>query len=106
MIRRPPRSTLFPYTTLFRSRRGGDQHQRDAGNGWPELAVDAASSGCRAQHLVAGASRVAQLALLLCKDLIDVAAEGVHPSSPTATAGRGPATPPRVPHFPAGRRSP
>src|SRR3712207_7218455 len=25
MIRRPPRSTLFPYTTLFRSRRG-DQH--------------------------------------------------------------------------------
>src|SRR3712207_7003129 len=24
MIRRPPRSTLFPYTTLFRSRRGGE----------------------------------------------------------------------------------
>src|SRR3712207_8309135 len=24
MIRRPPRSTLFPYTTLFRSRREGD----------------------------------------------------------------------------------
>src|SRR2546426_8953795 len=23
MIRRPPRSTLFPYTTLFRSRGGG-----------------------------------------------------------------------------------
>src|SRR3712207_8163697 len=23
MIRRPPRSTLFPYTTLFRSERGG-----------------------------------------------------------------------------------
>src|SRR5260370_30444868 len=26
MIRRPPRSTLFPYTTLFRSRRG---HRRN-----------------------------------------------------------------------------
>src|SRR2546425_9588186 len=27
MIRRPPRSTLFPYTTLFRSRHGrGDHH--------------------------------------------------------------------------------
>src|SRR2546430_9240126 len=26
MIRRPPRSTLFPYTTLFRSRDGGGQH--------------------------------------------------------------------------------
>src|SRR6266850_6973084 len=25
MIRRPPRSTLFPYTTLFRSRRPGHQ---------------------------------------------------------------------------------
>src|SRR5258708_9491722 len=24
MIRRPPRSTLFPYTTLFRSPQGGD----------------------------------------------------------------------------------
>src|SRR4051812_49547449 len=25
MIRRPPRSTLFPYTTLFRSAAGGDR---------------------------------------------------------------------------------
>src|SRR3712207_5737083 len=25
MIRRPPRSTLFPYTTLFRSKRTGDE---------------------------------------------------------------------------------
>src|SRR6267378_489198 len=28
MIRRPPRSTLFPYTTLFRSHRGGVRRQR------------------------------------------------------------------------------
>src|SRR2546422_3633685 len=28
MIRRPPRSTLFPYTTLFRSRRGGVRRRR------------------------------------------------------------------------------
>src|SRR5206468_8338711 len=27
MIRRPPRSTLFPYTTLFRSRAGGDSRR-------------------------------------------------------------------------------
>src|SRR2546430_7287873 len=27
MIRRPPRSTLFPYTTLFRSRHGAGAHQ-------------------------------------------------------------------------------
>src|SRR5438552_6940171 len=28
MIRRPPRSTLFPYTTLFRSTRGGGDSGR------------------------------------------------------------------------------
>src|SRR5215510_13805752 len=28
MIRRPPRSTLFPYTTLFRSRRGRGRRER------------------------------------------------------------------------------
>src|SRR3989454_2303569 len=32
MIRRPPRSTLFPYTTLFRSHRSG--HARDHGGGY------------------------------------------------------------------------
>src|SRR5437763_11436550 len=31
MIRRPPRSTLFPYTTLFRSERHCRRHQSVAG---------------------------------------------------------------------------
>src|SRR2546429_6597851 len=31
MIRRPPRSTLFPYTTLFRSVRAGHGHRDGAG---------------------------------------------------------------------------
>src|SRR3989442_9979877 len=31
MIRRPPRSTLFPYTTLFRSENGGFHGARDRG---------------------------------------------------------------------------
>src|SRR3712207_8420253 len=35
MIRRPPRSTLFPYTTLFRSRRAGRGRS---------------SRGCRPRH--------------------------------------------------------
>src|SRR2546430_13295123 len=30
MIRRPPRSTLFPYTTLFRSKSERDGQQNDA----------------------------------------------------------------------------
>src|SRR5258707_14967115 len=37
MIRRPPRSTLFPYTTLFRSVRmqGGDAQQKFLGSAIP-----------------------------------------------------------------------
>src|SRR2546421_7869859 len=37
MIRRPPRSTLFPYTTLFRSTAGARAHPRGT----------AISSGCK-----------------------------------------------------------
>src|SRR5687768_18323914 len=33
MIRRPPRSTLFPYTTLFRSRKEHDQEGRHGVHG-------------------------------------------------------------------------
>src|SRR2546425_6984747 len=33
MIRRPPRSTLFPYTTLFRSTGAGRHEDRDGGHG-------------------------------------------------------------------------
>src|SRR5690349_24248542 len=33
MIRRPPRSTLFPYTTLFRSDKRPDGRERDADAG-------------------------------------------------------------------------
>src|SRR2546426_7939619 len=37
MIRRPPRSTLFPYTTLFRSLGGSARRPQPAGTGYPEL---------------------------------------------------------------------
>src|SRR3712207_7194613 len=58
MIRRPPRSTLFPYTTLFRS--GGDHRgQRVPVIGiarqrfymGDELATRTAVEGCRHAHL-------------------------------------------------------
>src|SRR3712207_8200252 len=45
MIRRPPRSTLFPYTTLFRS--GGCERQRD--QSWEEQAHGAGLEICRAR---------------------------------------------------------
>src|SRR3712207_8030651 len=39
MIRRPPRSTLFPYTTLFRSlARSGDHRAHCHQDAWSEIA--------------------------------------------------------------------
>src|SRR2546430_8462315 len=36
MIRRPPRSTLFPYTTLFRSADSVNKHGKDAINAFAD----------------------------------------------------------------------
>src|SRR5258708_13631207 len=51
MIRRPPRSTLFPYTTLFRSSRGkvrvianGAAVYIAAGESWPAPSPEPAAS--------------------------------------------------------------
>src|SRR3712207_7788575 len=52
MIRRPPRSTLFPYTTLFRSRL---QFGHDAGT--PADADDALGAGQRAPAESVGVPR-------------------------------------------------
>src|SRR5438132_9042734 len=37
MIRPPPRSTLFPYTTLFRSKKAGFREKTDSFQGLPWL---------------------------------------------------------------------
>src|SRR2546429_2311010 len=58
MIRRPPRSTLFPYTTLFRSveeRRPGhlpaeDQGRRVAGRSGPPEGLDRKSTRLNSSH--------------------------------------------------------
>src|SRR3712207_9087898 len=57
MIRRPPRSTLFPYTTLFRSQFGGRQ-QRDVG---PVPALDLVVLPERRQARASGEEQVAGL---------------------------------------------
>src|SRR3712207_8185156 len=62
MIRRPPRSTLFPYTTLFRSRGadpigpGNGGAAADAGLGHPTRCAAADSSGAAAGDPGAGGS--------------------------------------------------
>src|SRR3712207_7116802 len=53
MIRRPPRSTLFPYTTLFRSRRSATAtlFRRSASIwGLRSLVASTASHSCRARR--------------------------------------------------------
>src|SRR2546430_9306175 len=40
MIRRPPRSTLFPYTPLFRSRHGGDRQSAAPADATQRLVVE------------------------------------------------------------------
>src|SRR3712207_8268038 len=53
MIRRPPRSTLFPYTTLFRSRdrgRRGAQEDRRPGAGDPRRREQARLGDLRPGH--------------------------------------------------------
>src|SRR2546430_5382683 len=44
MIRRPPRSTLFPYTTLFRSESGSMMHGSSTMNQSPRMAHAAMDS--------------------------------------------------------------
>src|SRR2546429_1468889 len=51
MIRRPPRSTLFPYTTLFRSKQplAATEHRQHAMLG-EELVVDESNDKLLAKH--------------------------------------------------------
>src|SRR3712207_8396315 len=41
MIRRPPRSTLFPYTTLFRSEEEGWRLRKDGTTFWASVTITA-----------------------------------------------------------------
>src|SRR5476651_2157042 len=51
MIRRPPRSTLFPYTTLFRSRRAGWRPgRRGAGTKGGRQRTDRKSTRLNSSH--------------------------------------------------------
>src|SRR2546427_7070128 len=60
MIRRPPRSTLFPYTTLFRShphhlgRRARERAARRARKGGPQLSHRPQPRAARPHHLRRG----------------------------------------------------
>src|SRR3712207_8064829 len=79
MIRRPPRSTLFPYTTLFRSpdrRRGGHRPRRGArarrrtaflGPCPPVAAADGRAGGRSEEHT----SELQSRQYLVCRLLLE-----------------------------------
>src|SRR2546425_8923378 len=83
MIRRPPRSTLFPYTTLFRSEnlhRGGQlaedarrerpvaHHQKDHSGGRQDQDVPAKHHDGRSEEHT---SELQSLAYLVCRLLLE-----------------------------------
>src|SRR5215475_12878857 len=51
MIRRPPRSTLFPYTTLFRSSANPKNWSGDPGLGFLEFTQDRKSTRLNSSHV-------------------------------------------------------
>src|SRR3989441_9729788 len=79
MIRRPPRSTLFPYTTLFRSRRAARAGGAAGGPGRAERAARTPRA-VRLRHREPGRGRAARsgehtselqsLAYLVCRLLL------------------------------------
>src|SRR3712207_8056074 len=83
MIRRPPRSTLFPYTTLFRSRRpdldplrpGADRReQREGRRELPREVMHAEVRTVRAQRLGRSEEHTSELQsrqYLVCRLLLE-----------------------------------
>src|SRR5205823_12201018 len=67
MIRRPPRSTLFPYTTLFRSLLGAIGRLRQAARQQRDLARAARGERQIGEHT----SELQSLAYLVCRLLLE-----------------------------------
>src|SRR2546423_4134168 len=83
MIRRPPRSTLFPYTTLFRSRRrelpgdaekAGIRNSHGAGSHADFDSAPGAAGGRSEEHT----SELQSLAYLVCRLLLEKKKQAAH----------------------------
>src|SRR5258705_7114116 len=91
MIRRPPRSTLFPYTTLFRSW-GDEAFRRAQAEGKPIL-LDIGAVWCHWCHVMDGESRseehtseLQSLRHLVCRLLLE---KKKYLSAPGVSSKRG-----------------
>src|SRR2546430_11623628 len=80
MIRRPPRSTLFPYTTLFRSRRQGYPAQQ-RGRGGPRRRAPRWRSRARDTSRVRSEEHTSELqsqSNLVCRLLLEKKLSSLH----------------------------
>src|SRR6202034_3553409 len=71
MIRRPPRSTLFPYTTLFRSSAGGPRDRRDGLADPGDRAADLSLPGDRKSTRLNSSHSSISYAVFCLKKIID-----------------------------------
>src|SRR2546425_9647679 len=81
MIRRPPRSTLFPYTTLFRSRSAARKSPADRRESRPMTARASSRATCPRSAIGSGTRRptrseehtseLQSLAYLVCRLLLE-----------------------------------
>src|SRR5256885_12256336 len=77
MIRRPPRSTLFPYTTLFRSeRRDAPAPRRTARSPAPRGAAPACRRSARGSRSEEHTSELQSPCNLVCRLLLEKKKEG------------------------------
>src|SRR5438034_3797663 len=67
MIRRPPRSTLFPYTTLFRS----STRSAEASSRYLRLRLDPGSAGCGRSRSEEHTSELQSHSDLVCRLLLE-----------------------------------
>src|SRR2546429_4096611 len=82
MIRRPPRSTLFPYTTLFRSVHGRQELEAQAQHGQAQPVVIAALGTLQKAHRSEEHTSELQSRLhLVCRLLLEKKKKNTHTTS-------------------------
>src|SRR2546430_12315186 len=84
MIRRPPRSTLFPYTTLFRSPARRESSEAPS---W-RRACSAASCACASSRSEEHTSELQSQSNLVCRLLLEKKKTDYETHSPDASAAR------------------
>src|SRR2546425_9772779 len=86
MIRRPPRSTLFPYTTLFRSKGvPGCRIQRCRAKRLPHASPGKVISGNGLTRSEEHTSELQSLAYLVCRLLLEKKKNNASKHAPAAT---------------------